>query len=163
MSDSPVDLRDLLDAPGTDFPDRPNLPGNKHFFGKLIDIKAGHSRNKGTPQFEFGVRLTDPGKDVSREDLAPIFDAGFNLADYNVTYVFYLTPKAMPMLWSFLESVGFQRTLGLRQALSLAPDGNPTAETIDKIRGLDVLCKTQPKDENGRVYSNLDTIVGVKR
>lgn len=163
MADEPTDFRDLLSKPLADFPDRPNLPGNKHFFGKLIGMSAGHSTNKGTPLYKFDVRLTDPGEDVRPEEIKKITDAGFNLADYQVFSNFYLTPNAMVMFRRFLISLGFNEASSFKENLSLADTGEPTAETIDKIRGLDVLVKTQPADENGRVFQTLDSIVGVKR
>lgn len=160
---SPIDLRDLLDAPGTEFPDRPNLPGGKHFFGKLLGISAGVSEKKGTPLFQFDIRLTDPGRDVTPQEIKAIADSGYSLADYSCGRRFYLTPKAMPMLWQFLEAIGFQRNVGLRTTLSLDADGNPTPETQDKIRGRDVIVKTPPADDQGRVFlNNVDQILGVK-
>jgi len=164
MSESPVDLRDLLNKPLSDFPDLPDLPGGKYFYGKLIGMTAGHSQQKQTPYFRFAVRLTDPGKDVTAAELQKIADGGFSLADYQVYSDFYLTPGAMRMFRRFLTSLGFPESASFMEALSLdSESGNPTSETIDKIRGLDVLCKTQAPADNGRVYSNLDTISGVKR
>ncbi len=167
MSDSnntTVDLRDLLDKPGTDFPDRPNLPGGRYFYGRLIGIEAGHSKNKQTPLFHFDVRLTDAGKDVLSEEMEKVTSAGYSLADFRCGRDFYLTPNAMPMLWGFLESLGFQRTSGLRDTLSLDRDGLPTSATVDKIRGRDVLIKTPPADDRGRVFiNNVDSIAGIQR
>ena len=160
-----VDLRDLLNKPLSDFPDLPDLPAGKHFYGKLIGIKADHSRDKKTPFFNFSVRLTDPGEDVTDVEKNAITNAGFSLADYQCGANFYLTPNAMRILRRFLSSLGFPDSASFREALSLDPEtGNPTPESVEKIRGLDVLVKLPAAGDNGRVYlQNVDRIDGVKR
>lgn len=163
MSD-PVDLQELLNAPGTEFPDRPNLPGNRYVYGKLVSMQAMNSRNKGTPGYHFDVRLTDPGDDWTDADKKALHDAGFSLADYQAGLDFWLTKNAMSMLWRFLESIGFDRSLGLRQTLSLDEKGLPTATTIEKIRGIDIVAKTPMADERGRVFlNNLENAGGTKK
>jgi len=154
----PMDLRDLLDAPGTSFPDRPSLPGSKTFYGKLLSVEATHSQVKGTPAFRFNVRLTDPGSDVPKPALDAITGAGFNLSDYQVYYDFWLTPGSMSMLWRFLEGGGFDRNKGLREQMKLDDSYNPTADTNDLFRGMDIICRTQQANDQGRVFSNLDMI-----
>lgn len=164
MSDDTIDLRDLLNRPLSDFPDRPNLPGGKHFYGKITNFAATHSRVKGTPGYHVGVRITDPGQDVTEAEKTKIADAGFSLADYEAGSDFWLTPNSMVFLRRFMNSLGFPEGASLTQALSLDENGNPTPETIDKLRGLDVLIKTPPADDQGRVFlNNVDTISGVKR
>lgn len=162
MADEPVDFRDLLAKPLGDFPDRPSLPGNKTFFGKLVSIGAGVSSQKGTPFFRFDARLTDGGQDVKKSDLDAIVAAGFGLGDYDVWAEFYLTPGAMPMLRSFLESIGFSGSSTFKEALKLNDSGEPTAESQDAIRGLDIICRTQAPGDNGRVYGRLASMAGSK-
>ena len=162
MADEPVDFRDLLDKPMADFPDRPSLPGKKTFFGKLTALSAGVSSQKGTPFFRFDARLTDGGKDVRPVDLEPIANAGFSLADYDVWAEFYLTPGAMPMLRSFLQSLGFSPSTTFKEALKLNDSGEPTADSQDAVRGLDIICRTQAAGDNGRVYGRLDMMAGAK-
>src|SRR5215471_14350638 len=154
MAEDVVDFRDLLNQPMSDFPDLPDLPAGKTFYGKLIQMTAGSSRNKGTPLFHFDVRLTDPGQDVPKESLAKITDAGFSLADYTVGADFYLTQNAMKMLRRFVSSIGFSPNVSFTEALHLAEDGTPTSETQDAIRGIDVMIKTPPLTDTGRVYTN---------
>ena len=159
MPDETVDFRDLLNKPLSDFPDRPQLPGAKTFYGKLLGIEGGHSKNKGTPYFRFHVRLTDPGDDA-KEGTKKIVDAGFSLADYQVYSDFYITPNAMVMLRRFLTSLGFSQDASFSENLKLDPNGNPTAKTVEVIRGLDIVCRTQAADDQGRVFQNLDMIAG---
>src|ERR1051325_4455425 len=163
MSDGPVDLQDLLNKPMSEYPDMPNLPGAKHFYGKITGVLAGNSRQKGTPYYRFQVRLTDPGDDVTKEELDKIANAGFSLSDYEVYADMWLTPNSMRMLRRFVESLGFPPNASFRENLKLDDAGMPTAETLEAVRGLDVFCRTQAADDNGRVYSNLDTISGVKK
>jgi hypothetical protein len=168
MADAPVDFRDLLKQPMSDFPDMPDLPPAKTFYGKLIGMNADASSVKGTPFFHFDVRLTDPGKDVDEAMLKKIVDAGFSLADYTVGANFYLTPRAMTMFRRFVTSLGFSPNISFHEALRLNDEtGEPTAETLEVIRGLDVMIKTPPMAENGRVYANNVTsdgmISGTKR
>jgi hypothetical protein len=87
---------------------------------------------------------------------------GFTLADYEVWSDYYLTPKALPMLRSFLESLGFDKNLTFFQALKLDEYGNPTPDTVELIAGMDVLCTTPRAGDNGRVYGRLDNCIGVK-
>lgn len=164
MSDSTIDLRDLLSKPLSDFPDRPNLPGGKHFYGKIIGIGTTHSKVKGTPGYHVAVRLTDPGQDVTEAEKAKIADAGFNIADYEVGSDFWITPGSMTFLRRFLISLGFPENASFMENLSLDPHGNPTPETVEKVRGLDVIIRTPPADDQGRVFlNNVDSISGVKR
>jgi hypothetical protein len=162
MADEPVDFRDLLSKPLGDFPDRPNLPGAKSFYGKLLSLGAGVSAQKGTPHFRFTVRLTDGGQDVKSTDLEKIAAAGFSLADYEVYSDFWLTPNSMPMLRSFLVSLGFPENATFKEVLKLNDFGEPTSDSQEAIRGLDVIVRTQNADENGRVYAKLDRIAGKK-
>jgi hypothetical protein len=166
--DQVVDFRELLNKPMSDFPDMPDLPAGKTFYGKLVGMTADQSRNKGTPFFHFDIRLTDPGKDVDEASLKKLSDAGFSLADYTVGANFYLTQRAMTMFRRFVTSCGFSPNVSFTEALKLNQDtGEPTPETIDVIRGIDVMIKTPPMQENGRVYTQNVTsdgmITGVKR
>lgn len=158
-----MDLRSLLTSPLSDFPDLPDLPGGKHFYGKIVGVESKNSSQKGTPFYQFNVRFTDPGKDVTKEELDKITSAGFSLADYQPYASFYLTPAAMKIIRRFMDSLGFPASASIVENLSLDDNFNPTAATIEKIRGLDVLCRTQKADEQGRVYMNLDSIAGTKR
>lgn len=163
MSDDPVNLIELLNKPLSDFPDLPNLPGSKWFYGKLTgEITAEHSRQKSTPFYHIGLRITDPGKDVTASELKSIADAGFSLADYEAGANFYVTPNAMKMLRRFLTSLGFPENSSFVEALALDPEtGNPTAETKDKLRGRDVMFRTPTADDQNRVYlNNVDMISG---
>lgn len=160
MADEQVDFRDLLAKPLGDFPDRPSLPGLKTFYGKLVSVSAGLSSQKKTPFFRFDARLTDGGKDVRKEDLNQIVASGFSLADYEVWAEFYLTPGAMPMLRSFLETLGFNGSTTFKEALKLNDQGEPTADSQEAIRGLDIVCRTQAPGDNGRVYGRLDMMAG---
>lgn len=153
-TDDVADFRELLNQPMSDFPDLPDLPPSVTFFGKLIGMGAGFSSQKKTPLFHFDVRLTDPGKDVPPDALKKITDAGFSLADYTVGADFYLTKNAMKMFRRFVTSLGFSVNASFRDALYLAEDGSPTSETQERVRGLDVIIKTPPMTENGRVYTN---------
>jgi len=155
MADEVVDFRDLLNKPMSDFPDLPDLPAQKHFFGKLISMNAGASRQKQTPLFHFDVRLTDPGEDVPPDFLKKLADAGFNLADYNqVGADFYLTANSMKMLRRFATSLGFSPNASFTEVFHLDTEGVPTNETQDKLRGLDVLVKIPSAGQNNRVYAN---------
>lgn len=159
-----VDFRDLLSQPASNFPDLPELPAQKHFFGKILGISAGHSSQKKTPLFHVSARLTDPGKDVEKETLDKIANAGFSLSDYEVGADFYLTPNAMKMFRRFTESLGFNPNVSFMESLKLAQDGNPTNETQELLRGMDVMIQTPAPADNGRVYAqNGCAISGVKR
>jgi hypothetical protein len=158
-----LSLRDLLEKPSTDFPDTPDLPGGKTFFGKLLDMSSGFSRNKGTPHFRFNIRLTDPGKDVPVDWLDNLKKLGLSLGDYNTYQDFYLTPNAMKIFSRFSDSLGFDPNKSTRERFKLDENYNPTAETQDLIRGREVICTTQAKGDNGRVFLNLDRIAGIKR
>lgn len=163
MSENPIDIRELLDVPMSEFPDMPDLPGGKHFYGKLLSVSASRSREKQTPFFHFAVRLTDPGDDVPREALKTISDAGFSIGDYQVGADFYITPNKFTrqMLRRFLTSLGFSENMTFFECLKLAPDGNPTSESQDVVRGLDVVVRIPQPDENGRIYlNNVDMIAG---
>jgi hypothetical protein len=159
---TPVNLVDLLGKPMSDFPDLPNLPGMKWFYGKLLDVTADHSSQKKTPLYDFSIRITDPGKDVSAAELKAVTDAGFSLADYEAHAKFYLTPNALKMLRRFVTSLGFPPSVSFIEALALDPaTGNPTAETKEKILGRDVMFRTPAADDQGRVYlSNVDMVTG---
>lgn len=165
MSDAsdPIDLRDLLNKPLGDYPDRPNLPGAKTFFGKLVKVETDHSRQKKTPLFRFFARLTDPGKDVTQAEMKAVADAGFSLADYEVFAEYYVTPNAMPIFRRFVESLGFPPNVTFVESLKLDENCNPTQETQELIRGKDVICRTQAPDDQGRVFARLDSIQGTKR
>lgn len=154
------DLHALLDAPLSDFPDRPSLPGLALFSGMLISCKADVSSQKKTPFLRFDARLTDPGKDVPASSMRKITDAGFTLADYEVWGEFYLTKAAMPMLRAFLLSLGFSESMSTKEQLKLDDNYAPTQETQDAIRGKEVTCQTQAPGDNGRVYGRLNNIVG---
>lgn len=163
-SSDPIDLRDLLSKTAGDFPDRPDLPAAKTFFGKLISVAADRSRQKQTPLLRFSVRLTDPGKDVTASEMERITKEGFTLADYDTTAEYYLTPAAMPMLRRFLETIGMGTNVSFIDFLKLDPQTClPTSETQEVIRGQDVIARTQSLSENGRVYLRLDSVAGVKR
>jgi hypothetical protein len=158
------DPRELLEKPMSDFPDRPNLPGGKHFYGKLVSWAATHSKVKGTPGYHVGIRLTDPGQDVTKAELDIITNAGFSISDYEVGTDFWLTPGSMVFLRRFMVGIGFPENVSFKENLSLDDSMNPTPATIDKIRGIDVIVQTPPADEQGRVYTNnLDSVLGVKR
>lgn len=159
-----LDLRELLAKPLGDFPDLPDLPANKTFYGKIINITAGVSSQKQTPFFRLGVRLTDPGKDVTDAEIEKIKSAGFSLADYNVWADFYLTPNAMKMFRRFMDTLGFPSNIPLVEMLKLNPENlEPTDETQELFRGRDVIVRTGQLDDKGRVYSRLDQIAGVTR
>jgi hypothetical protein len=162
MSDT-VDFRDLLSSPMSDYPDRPDLPPRVTIFGKLVSVEAMASSNKGTPGFTFHIRPTDVGRDVPTDWPKKIAAAGFSLSDYDLTADFWLTPKSMVMLRRFLVSLGFGENVTFRDALKLADDGAPTAETQEAIRGLDVMGRTEDAADNGRVYSRLATVTGGKK
>lgn len=164
MSETP-NLAELLDKPLGDFPDLPDLPGQRWFYGKLTgEVEPGHSRQKATPFFKFGVKVTDPGQDVTAAELDKIKSAGFALADYEAGATFYLTPDAMKMLRRFLTSLGFPENVSFRANMKLDADGNPTAETAEVFRDKDVMFRTQAATDQGRVYiNNVDQIAGVKR
>lgn len=164
MSDSPVNFLDLLKQPPSAHPDRPNLPGAKTFYGKIASMEADSSTVKHTPLYRFRCRLTDPGPDVTPEELRAITSSGFNLGDYDVFMEFYITPNAMPIFRRFYQSIGFSDSVPYMSGLKLGEeDGIPTAETQEVIRGIDVVVRTQAADDKGRVYARLDSMAGVKR
>ncbi len=165
MSDTPtVNFLDLLKQPLSAYPDRPNLPGSKTFFGKLLSMEADSSTVKHTPLYRFRCRLTDPGQDVTADELKAISAAGFNLGDYEVFAEYYITPNAMSMFRRFVSTLGCPDSVSFVDFLKLDPEtGIPTAETQEAIRGLDVIVKTQAADDKGRVYARLDTMAGIKR
>lgn len=157
------DLVELLKKPMSEFPDLPNLPPKKHFYGKLLGMTAGHSSNKGTPFYNFAIRITDPGKDVTASELSVVTEAGFTLADYQVGANFYLTQNALKMLRAFLTSLGFPPNVSFYDNLKLDEVGNPTSDSQDAIRGLDVMFAVPAAGDNGRVYlGNVDNLIGVK-
>lgn len=163
MADDPVNLGDLLNKPSSAYPDRPQLPGGKTFFGKLTgSIEAKESTVKGTPYYELGVRLTDPGKDIPPGALDALAKEGFSLADYDMVAQFYLTGKAMPMFRQFCDSLGLDESKTFIEKLALNPENyEPTADTTEILRGKDVIIRTQKADENGRVYNRVDNIAGL--
>ncbi len=166
MSDTSdvLDLRGLLTKPLGDYPDLPDLPAAKHFYGKIISVSADLSSKKQTPLFHFPVRLTDQGDDVTEEEMKKIRENGFSLADYSVFADFYLTPNAMKMLRRFCEGFGLPTNVPVFESMKLDPQTlNPTEATQELFRGRDVLCRTGAKDQNGRVYLRLDSIAAVKR
>jgi hypothetical protein len=157
------DLLELLKKPMSEFPDLPNLPPKKHFYGKLLGMTAGHSSQKQTPLYNFKIRITEPGKDVTASELATITDAGFSLSDYEVGANFYLTQNALKMLRAFLSSLGFPPNVSFYDNLKLDEVGNPTPDTQEAIRGLDVMFAVPQPGDNGRVFlGNVDNVVGVE-
>lgn len=166
MSD-PINLQDLLDTTSLDYPEQPSLPEKKTFFGVLTgEMTASHSKN-GHPYFHFGIKLTEPGKDVTATDLASITAAGFSLGDYTCGVDFYLIPQprfVLEIFHRFLDSIGLDPNKGIREKLRLAKDGNPTPDTANVLRGIPVMCVTPAKGTNGRVYSNnMDMVAGRKQ
>ena len=161
-SPQPVNLIELLGKPMSDFPDLPNLPGMKWFYGKLLDITADHSSVKKTPLYDFSIRITDPGKDVTAGEIKAISDGGFSLSDYEAHAKFYVTPNALKMLRRFVTSLGFPPSVSFIEALALDPTtGNPTDATKEKLRGIDVMFRTPAADDQGRVFlSNVDMVTG---
>lgn len=158
-----LSLRDLLEKPMSEFPDLPDLPAKKSFFGKLRAMSAGHTRTQGLPLYHIEVQLIDPGKDVPQTWLDDLKKAGFTLGDYNVYRDFVLSPNAMKFFRRFSDSIGMDPNKSTRENYKLDENYNPTTETQDVIRGKDVLCITQDAGDNGRVYFNLDSIMGVKK
>ncbi len=75
----------------------------------------------------------------------------------------FAIPNAMPIFRRFVESLGFPPNINFVDALKLDPECNPTQDTQELVRGRDVICRTQPKDDKGRVYNRFDSILGVKR
>lgn len=158
------DLLELLKKPMSEFPDLPNLPPKKHFYGKLTGVSAGLSSQKQTPFYNFKIRVTDAGKDVTETDLQAISDAGFSLADYEAGANFYLTQSALKMLRAFLTSLGFPPNVSFYDNLKLDEVGNPTTDTQEAIRGLDVMFQIPDPGDNGRVYlGNVNNCIGVDR
>jgi hypothetical protein len=156
------DLLELLKKPMSEFPDLPNLPAKKHFYGKLLGMTAGHAKT-GVPFYNFAIRITDPGKDVTPAELAEINALGFTLSDYQVGSNFYLTQNALKMLRAFLTSLGFPPNVSFYDNLKLDEVGNPTSDTQEAIRGMDVMFQTPDKGDNNRVYlGNVDNLTGVK-
>lgn len=163
MSD-PVDLRDLLDKTSLDFPDRPNLPGSKYFYGRLVKMSSILSTKKETPGYQFDIRITDPGKDVSPVDMAAIRDAGFTLADYDCNTTLWLTKAAMPRMRRFLDSLGFDPNKTFREKLALDEKFNPTDRSQELIRGKEIMFQTPAADDQGRVFLNgVDNVTGIKK
>lgn len=158
-----IDFHDLLDAPLSDFPDRPSLPALALFKGKLIGVTAGKSSQKKTPFLRFNVRLTEAGRDVPASRMKAIADAGFSLSDYETWGEFYLTKAAMPMLRTFMETLGFSTSMSTKEQLKLNENYAPTDESQDAIRGLDVICTTQEAGDNGRVFGRLANITGTAK
>lgn len=168
MSDShnePLDLRDLLDKTSNDFPDLPDFPAEKSFFGRILSIYADRSSQKHTPFFGIKIRLTDPGDDVPKEWMENLRASGFTLADYEPICRFYLTPAAMKMFRRFADSIGKPPQAKFFEWLKLNPETlEPTDETQELLRGTEVFCRTKPVGDNGRVYSGeLNSVAGVKR
>jgi hypothetical protein len=148
----------------SDFPDLPDLPEKSDFFGKIVGIQSKLSTQKQTPFFQIDAKLSDPGPNVSQAALKPIADGGFSLSDYTVNANFYLTPNAIRMFRRFLTSIGFAENLNFIVALKLDENLNPTPATLETLVGIDVVCRTQARDAaSGRVYNNLDQMVGVKK
>lgn len=160
MADETANFHELLDAPLSDFPERPTLPGLALFSGMLIGCTAGVSSQKGTPFLRFDVRLTDPGPSVPASAMKLISDAGFTLADYDVWGEFYLTKNAMPMLRTFLLSIGLNESMSTKEQLKLDDTYSPTPETQEVVQGCEVVCQTQAVGSNGRVYGRLEKIAG---
>lgn len=157
-----LDIRELLDAPLSNFPDLPNLPGGKWFHATIIGMEAGRSTVKGTPFFRFPCRITEPGKDVTEAEMQKVKDAGVSLADYNAGADFYLTKDAMRMFRRFLTSTGVPENVSVREALKLGTDiNNPiTPETIELVKGTPVMVKTPLPDGQGRVFTRNIEMIG---
>lgn len=160
--ETPTDLREMLSRPMSDFPDLPDLPPKADFFGKLVGVQSKLSSKKETPFFQFDARLVEPGPNVSPAALKTITDGGFTLADYQVWCEFYLTPNSIRMFRRFLTSLGFAENLNFIVAMKLDDNLNPTPDTMEIFRGMDVVCRTQDL-YNGRVFNRLDQMSGVKR
>jgi hypothetical protein len=163
MSEEPVNLRQLLEAPGTDFPTRPNLPEKKTFYGNILSVEGSVSKNKQTPSLKFHIKITGAGKDVPKSWLDDLALKGFNLGDYDITHDMWLTPGAMPMNWETLESMGFSKSGGFLQTLDLDKETFlPTRKTQEKIRGIAVMFQTDEAYE-GRVMPRAAIMTGVKK
>lgn len=170
MSDDTDLFLDFLSRPMSEFPDKPNLPANKHFYGKLVSLEMAQARNeRKTPMYRFRIQITDPSPDVPRDWLDQIKNLGFSLSDFIVTADFFATFEARQFLKRFVISLGFAENVNVGHALRLSMTGGtagmPTEESQEAIRGLEVYFQTRAPDEKGRVFNNVDStaISGAKR
>ncbi len=168
MSDqnAPVNFLELLAEPMDNFVRKPNLPGEKTFFGKILRIEAGKGRPPNEyPLYRLQVRLTDPGPDVPKESIKALAEAGYNLTDFEVYRDFYLNSRnALAFLTEFVKTLGFPTNIDIFTALKIdRVSGLPTAETQTLLQGRDVVCTTGKANEKGQVWPNLDSVAGVQR
>jgi hypothetical protein len=168
MSDqnAPVNFLELLAEPLSNFVRKPNLPGEKTFFGKILRIEAGKGRPPNEyPLYRVHVRLTDPGPDVSKETINALREAGYNLGDFEVYRDFYLNSRgSLAFLKDFVETLGFPTNVDVFTVLKIdRQTGLPTPETQTLLQGRDVVGMTGPANEKGQVWPNLNSLAGVKR
>lgn len=102
-----IDFRDLLSRPASDFPEAPLLATGL-WKGVLLSDEFGRSDQKQTPFWQVTVRPTEPLEDVNPSEIE-----GLDLTQYEMEYIFYITPKALFMISKFQTSLGFDASMNL--------------------------------------------------
>jgi hypothetical protein len=157
FADMPVDLREMIARPMEDFPAQPLLP-TCHYFGQVVDVLTGLSKNVGTRYFAFICQPTevcdlDPEGKAAQQTLN-----GVDLSDYEFPRrdrvgtglpagQIWISPKAMSMNREFLTGMGF-------------PEAKPFDECIVEMRGRKVLMGIgrEKSERNGREYNVMVTL-----
>lgn len=151
MPNDLIDFTELYTKPLNDkiFEGIPILPANKHFYGVILGFEVGQFSPKpdgrpGNQYIQVNVRPTDPGEDVSPEDID-----GIDLNEIEVNRKFNVTKAALKYLREFLTTLNFAETA-------------PLGECLTEMRGLRVLfagSHTENK-RGGQPFYNVDSIVG---
>lgn len=143
LNDLPADFRDMMAKPLEDWPSRPLLPTG-YYFGEVVDVIRGNSRNKGTLGFAFissprewadGGGISQPLKKEDKDLIDGLGTEG--LAEYEFPRrdnafgmvpagTIWIAKGAMSMNREFFSSMGF-------------PDSQPMDECILAMRGKKVL------------------------
>lgn len=146
---STLDFSELYELPLNTFEEVKVLPAGKHFYGKIVGWDAGQLSPKpdgrpGTKFIQCNVLPTDPGEDVTPEDVE-----GVDIGAVEVNYKFWVTKAAMPMLRRFLTSLGINEEA-------------PLGESIQESRGMRVLFSGSHTERRGggQPFYNVDSIVG---
>lgn len=134
FNDMPPDLREMIAKPISEWESRPLLPTG-HYFGDVIDILTGLSKNKGTRYYTFICQPREFGPDITPEVQKSL--NGVDLTNYEFPRrencgtglpagQIWIITGAMSMNREFFTSMGF-------------PEAKPMDECISEMRNKKVL------------------------